>query len=59
MNTALTQKFPFFLDGNLAKAKCTKNNWACMSCDTVVLAWFKPLIEKCLSFNRYLISQYF
>ena len=37
METALTQKFPFILDRNLAKANCTKNG-VCTSCDTVVLA---------------------
>ena len=36
MDTALPQKFPFILDRNLAKAKCTGNR-ACTSCDTVVL----------------------
>ena len=38
MDTALTQKFPFILDGNLAKANCTEDR-VCTSCDTVVLAW--------------------
>ena len=36
MDTVLTQKFPFILDRNLAKAKCTGNR-ICMSCDKVVL----------------------
>ena len=36
MDTALTQKFPFILDRNLAKANCTENH-VCTSCDTVVL----------------------
>ena len=36
MDTALTQKFPFILDRNLAKANCTENR-VCTSCDTVVL----------------------
>ena len=36
MDTALPQKFPFILDGNLAKANCTGNR-VCTSCDTVVL----------------------
>ena len=36
MDTALAPKFPFILDRNLAKAKCTENR-ACTSCDTVVL----------------------
>ena len=36
MDTALTQKFPFILDTNLAKANCTENR-VCRSCDTVVL----------------------
>ena len=37
MDTALTKKFPFILDRNLAKASCTGNQ-VCTSCDTVVLA---------------------
>ena len=36
MDTALTQKFPFILDRNLAKDNCTENH-VCTSCDTVVL----------------------
>ena len=36
MDTALTQKFPFILDSNLAKNNCTENH-VCTSCDTVVL----------------------
>ena len=36
MDTALCQKFPFILDRNLAKAKCTGNR-VCSSCDIVVL----------------------
>ena len=36
MDTSLTQKFPFILDRNLAKANCTGNR-VCTSCDTVVL----------------------
>ena len=36
MDTALTQKFPFILDKNLAKANCTGNQ-VCTSCDIVVL----------------------
>ena len=42
MDTALPQKFPFILDRNLAKAKCTENR-VCTSCDTVVLgiySWY-------------------
>ena len=38
MDTALPQKFPFILDRNLAKAKCTENQ-VCMSCDFVVLEY--------------------
>ena len=38
MDTALTQKFPFILDRNLAKANGTEN-YLCTSCDTVVLGW--------------------
>ena len=37
MDTALTHKFPFILDRNLAKANCTENH-VCTSCDKVVLA---------------------
>ena len=37
MDTALTQKFSFILDRNLAKANCTENH-VCTSCDRVVLA---------------------
>ena len=36
MDTALTQKFPFILDRNLAKANGTENH-VCTFCDTVVL----------------------
>ena len=36
MDTVLTQKFPFILDRNLAKANCTEN-YVCTSCDIVVL----------------------
>ena len=36
MDTAITHKFPFILDRNLAKANCTGNH-VCTSCDTVVL----------------------
>ena len=36
MDTALTQKFPFILDRNLAKANRTGNH-VCTSCDIVVL----------------------
>ena len=39
MDKALTQKFPFILDRNLAKANCTENH-VCTSCDTVV--WILP-----------------
>ena len=38
MYTALTQKFPFILDRNLAKANGTENH-VCTSCDTVVLGF--------------------
>ena len=34
MDTTLPQKFPFILDRNLAKAKCTGNR-VCTSCDIV------------------------
>ena len=36
MDTAFPQKFPFFLDRNLAKANCTENR-VYTSYDTVVL----------------------
>ena len=36
MDTSLTQKFPFILDRNLAKAKCTGNH-ICTSCDKAIL----------------------
>ena len=36
MDTALTQKFPFILDRNLAKGNCTENQ-VFTSCDIVVL----------------------
>ena len=42
MILALYQKFPFILDRNLAKAKCTENH-VCTSCDTVVLG-SNPLV---------------
>ena len=38
MDTALTQKFPFILDKNFAKANCTGNH-VCKSCDKVVLVY--------------------
>ena len=37
MDTALTQKFSFILDRNLAKANSTENH-VYTSCDSVVLA---------------------
>ena len=36
MDTALSPKFPFILDRNLAKTKGTENH-VCTSCDKVVL----------------------
>ena len=36
MDTALTQKFPFVLDRNLAKANCTGNH-VCTSCDKGII----------------------
>ena len=39
MDTALTQKFPFILDRNLAKDNCTENH-VCTSCDTVALVFY-------------------
>ena len=44
MDTALTQKFPFILDRNLAKANCTEDR-VCTSCDKVVLGP-APLCQK-------------
>ena len=35
MDAALTQKFPFTLDRNLAKANCAENH-VCTSCNKVV-----------------------
>ena len=43
MDTALTQKFQFTLDRNLAKPNCTGNR-VCTSCDTVV----PDTILKCI-----------
>ena len=40
MDTALSQKFPFILDRNLAKANYTGNHFY-TSCDTVVLALYQ------------------
>ena len=45
MDTALTQKFPFILDRNLAKANCTGNRVS-KSCDNVVLAISKKKKKK-------------
>ena len=39
MDTALSQKFPFILDRNLAKAKCTEYQ-VCTCCDKVVLGTY-------------------
>ena len=36
MDTAFSQKIPFILDRNLAKANCTEDR-VCTSCDKVVL----------------------
>ena len=44
MDTALTQKFPFILDRNLAKANCTENQ-ICTSCDKVVLDLWVNFIQ--------------
>ena len=41
MDTTHTQKLPFILDRNLAKANCSKEGHVCMSCDKVVLATYK------------------
>ena len=53
MDTALTQKFPFILDRNLAKANCTGNR-VCTSCDTVVLALPLVCAKKNLCKSRLL-----
>ena len=63
MDTALTQKFPFILDRNLAKANSTENH-VCMSCDTVVLGTDITLVECTISEQslhniRYLHQQFF
>ena len=47
MDTALSQKFPFILDRNLAKANCTENH-VCTSCDTEVLG---KRIQNTVTFN--------
>ena len=49
MDTALTQKFPFILDRNLAKANCAENK-VCTSCDIVVLV---EKIKKVLVIYRH------
>ena len=47
MDTALPRKFPFVLDRNLAKAKCTENR-VCTSCDIVVLdIYIYPKVLDC------------
>ena len=45
MDAALTQKFPFILDRNLAKANCTENR-VCTSCDTEVLGSYIAMWPK-------------
>ena len=45
MDTALSQKFPFILDRNLAKAKCTGNK-VCSSCDIVVHIYIWTTISQ-------------
>ena len=56
MDTTLTQKFPFILDRNLAKANGTENR-VCTSCETVVLEtekylYLKIIIVGTLSVNK-------
>ena len=59
MNTALSQKFPFILDRNLAKANCTGNR-ECTSCDTVVLVQtLKRLVYNFKLCDAQLISTLF
>ena len=48
MDTALTLKFPFILDRNLAKANCTENH-VCTSCDKVVLGYLLNTLSIYLS----------
>ena len=52
MDKVLTQKFPFILDRNLAKANCTENQ-VCTSCDTVVL---DILLFRCCHKNTLIIK---
>ena len=54
MDTALTQKFPFILDRNLAKANCTGNR-VCTSCDTVVLDI--TIYQSCLEILTKLVAK--
>ena len=51
MDTALPQKFLFFLDRNLAKAKCTENH-VCTSCDKVVLGLNISSMDTNLIFEK-------
>ena len=51
MDTAFTQKFPFILDRNLAKANCTGNQ-VCTSCDTVVHT-VSNFVTEFFSFKKY------
>ena len=44
MDTVLSQKFPFILDRNLAKANSTGNR-VCTSCDIVVLGHNKKIMH--------------
>ena len=46
MDTALSQKYPFILDRNLAKANCTENR-VCTSCDIVFIRLTSFQLKKC------------
>ena len=50
MDTALPQKFPFVLEKNLEKAKCTGNR-VCRSCDIVVPGYNKTPIRATEKFK--------
>ena len=57
MDTALTPKFPFILDRNLAKANCIGNR-VCTSCDIVVLSiyifTYKKFMNVCSLICRHI-----
>ena len=57
MDTALTQKFPFILDRNLAKANCTENQ-VCTSCDIVVLGQLLNTVICVSYFSFEMVNSY-